>query len=611
MADEALSLQEISPEVQMLRLNNEAGYNYQFRRYEDWNENYDFYRGHPPVNRLIQRQTVHIPLMKLSIRTLLKDVDDMPVLYFENLDNDKQAEMFKNDYWEWTVKQNNMTVQDIVDKKQVFLYGRSFDQWQIIDGKVTMTIQDPVDIRVDRYCNPYDIDSARFLIHTNIFIPLSSLKLNPDYDQDQIEELEMWYATQQGLIKAAENETAMQAKEKKLADLGVLDAYAPVLGETYVELSLHFVFRENESFTDTKGNTSKIEPQYYLYVLAEGYRILMKKPLEEVIGVTKDHFWRTHLPYVTWADDVERQDFWSDGVGDIIRTSNKIINVYFSQQVENRTLRSMGMQFYDQSVSADFRPQSMQPQAFGWYGLPGKPSEMLHRVDIPDLSDVTNDIEFLIGLNEKATGATATQEGAQTQRAVTLGEVQLLLSEAKSRIKGMSKFYTPAWERRGLLFTKLLEAAPEKLDIVTIHKKGLNTNNIYSREISPDDWRSKKGYNVKVWSQEEKDNRDSDGLQKLNAAKTVMPNNPKLQEIYERKLLEFANLTPQEINEIMQYEEQQQQAMLAMQGQGEGQGMMGMAGQPMQQGQQPPLPMPKPQLPTPQPQLPAKVAQAQ
>jgi len=33
--------------------------------------------------------------MKTAIRTLLKDVDDMPVIYFENLDNDKEAEMYK------------------------------------------------------------------------------------------------------------------------------------------------------------------------------------------------------------------------------------------------------------------------------------------------------------------------------------------------------------------------------------------------------------------------------------------------------------------------------------------------------------------------------------
>ena len=121
--------------------------------------------------------------MKQTIRTLLKDVDDMPVLYFENLDNDKQAEVFQNEYWKKVLELNKAELKDIMDKRQVFLYGRSFDQWQIVDGMIRWTIIDPEDILVDRYMDPSDIDSSRFLIHTHIFVPLSSLELNKDYDQ--------------------------------------------------------------------------------------------------------------------------------------------------------------------------------------------------------------------------------------------------------------------------------------------------------------------------------------------------------------------------------------------------------------------------------------------
>jgi hypothetical protein len=33
-----------------------------------------------------------------------------------------------------------------------------------------------------------------------------------------------------------------------------------------------------------------------------------------------------------------------------------------------------------------------------------------------------------------------------------------------------------------------------------------------------------------------------------------MPDNPKLDEVYKRKLVEFADLTPDEVSEIMEYE---------------------------------------------------------
>src|SRR3990167_8450202 len=167
-------------ELQSLLNIKEEGFNYQQRRKENWRENYELYRDNVQTNRLLQRQSVNIPLMKTILRTLLKDVDDMPVIQFENLDNDKQAELLQNEHWKTTLEQNNAEIQDVVDKKQDFFKGRTFDSWQVEDGKIKFDIEDPEDILVDRFMNPYDIDSSRFLIHTHIFRPLSSLKRNPD-----------------------------------------------------------------------------------------------------------------------------------------------------------------------------------------------------------------------------------------------------------------------------------------------------------------------------------------------------------------------------------------------------------------------------------------------
>jgi len=319
--------------------------------------------------------------------------------------------------------------------------------------------------------------------------------------------------------------------------------------------------------------------------------IIMKKPLEELIGKTEDDFWRTHYPYNSWASDLERQDWYSDAVADVVRTSNKVLNSWLSQLVENRTLRNFGMHYFDSTMTAEgFMPQTFNPIPWGWYGVPGKPSEVLQKVDIPDLSESLDEMKFLIEINEKATGAVATQQGAPVERNITLGEVQLALGEAKERIKGMSKFYTQAWKERGLMFLKLIEAAPEKLDAVKIYKKGRSTSDIYSREISPKDWMTKAGYQTKVWSQDEKRAQDTESLQKMNAIKVFMPNNPKVDEIYIRKLLEFGDLTPEEINEIMEYERQAREQMLN-QPQPMLEGQPGQPGQPVQQGQ--PLPAPQ------------------
>lgn len=550
---------QLSPEVLMLRNNKQDGYDYRQRRHAEWDENYELSRDRVHVNRFNQRQMVTLPVMKQTQRTLLAQIDDMPVLYFEDLGNDKDREIFKNEYWKYTQEQNDMEIQDVVDKKQVFHFGRSFDQWQIMSGKVVQTICDPMDIEVSRYVNPYNIHSSRFLIHNHIFMPLETIKENDDYNEDEVQKLEMWFTTEQGIIKSATNRQMLQEKNQKLADMGVQNIDTPTLGETYVELSLHFVYRKEE------GDD---EEQIYMYVECEDMHIIMKKPLEEVIGITEDHFWRNHYPYVTWADDVERQDFWSDGIADIVRMPAKIINSWFSQEVENRTLQNFNMHYYASDMEG-FNPQSFEPTPWGWYPIPlgthGSIEEILKTVDVKKLDGNLEDMNYVISMTEKATGSTPTLQGAATENKITLGEVQLALGQAKQRIKGISKFYNKAWADRGLIFVKLIEAAGDKLEPVKIYKKGRNTDNIYAKEISYKDWKSKVGYRCKVWSQDDKNEHDQMSLQKWDAARQNMPGNPVLEEIYKRKLVEFAGATPDEIKSIMDFEKQRMNAMQSMQ----------------------------------------------
>jgi hypothetical protein len=545
-----------NPKLEVLKLNKESGFNYRERRHDDWLDNYTLGRDKVVINRLTQRQSVNLPLMKMTLKTILKDMDDMPVLEFEELNNEKDKEVFYNEYWKYTGEKNQFELQDIVDKKQEYYFGRTFDQWQIVDGGIKMTVQDPMDILVDRYMNPFDLHSSRFLIHTNIFTTLSELEKNPDYDKDAIKRLKLYYGTAQGLVKSAANAQLLQDKNEKLSEMGVQDIIDPVLGETYVILTLHFVY-------DKKKDSN--EEELFLKVEVDDMEILLDKPLEEIIGVTEDHFFQNHFPYVTWAGDLERQDFWSDGTADMVRTPNKVANTWFSQLVENRTLRNLNMNLFDSTLEG-FVPQSWQPQAWGMYGIPvpagGKIDDVFRQLPVQDLTDSLDEMNFLIQMLEKGTGATPTQQGVKTPGQVTLGEVELTLGEAKERVKGASKFYTQAWKDRGLMFIKLLEAGGDKIDAVTVYKKGRNTDNIYSREISPEDWKSEAGYRCKVWSQDERNAENSDALQRANAAKTVMPDNPVVDDVYKRKVLEFADFSPDELNEAIAFEQEKRMMMM-------------------------------------------------
>ncbi|MDE1866720.1 MAG: hypothetical protein KGI08_03290 [Thaumarchaeota archaeon] len=571
--------------IALLRINKESAFWFRRRRHPDWNDNYTLFRDKIQLNRLTQRQSVNIPLMKYSLKTLLKDIDDAPMLYFSNLDNDDQAEVFFNEYWKHVKDESKTTIQDIVDKMQVLLYGRSFKALNIINGLFTWEVVAPEDILIDRFVNPANIDSARFICREHIYKPLSSLTTNPIWDVAAVKQLQERYAGAKGIVQTEQNYLDWIERQKKLQALGDIYAFNPILGETYVELNEWQI----KMFDPRIG-----EDRIHYVVTADATEILFHDLLENVIGDTRDHYWRNHFTISSWASEVDRTDVWSDGVADTLRTPNKIANAWFSQLVENRTLRSFGMNIFNSSLSEEgFAPQTLEPIPWGWYGIPvpegSKLGDVYQHLELPDLEDSKADIEFLLQICEKASAATTFQQGESAPQTITLGEVQLLLKNAQERVKAMAVFYTDSWKEFGVKFTKLLEASPHLLDAVRIHKKGRLTNKNYTAVISPKDYLTNEGYEVQVEMMSEKESNDQDALQWLNASKAAMPGNQIVDETYKRKLLERAKLTPDQIVEALKQDKQQQ--TLQQQAAANPQAMLGAGGTPGAAGQQPGAPV--------------------
>jgi hypothetical protein len=558
-----------------LRINKEGWFKFRMRRQPDWIDNYTMYRDKVQLNRLTQRQSVNIPLIKSSIKTLLKDIDDPPMLYFSDINNDDQQEVFYNEYWNANSKENELVIKDIVDKRQVLLYGRSFKFMNIIDGKFFWEVVAPDDVLVDRYVDPSDIDSARGICREHIYKPLASLKTNPKLDTAAVDGLEQFMATELGLIKAQENSYDWVLKQKAAASLGVIDAFAPILGETYVELNEFYIKEFNK-------NTGRDEITYV--ITAEDMEVLYSAPLEECIGDTSDNFWTTHYPATTWGDETERADFWSDGVADALRTLNKVLNAWFSQLVENRTLRNFGMNYFNSSLTEEgFTPQTFEPVPWGWYPIPagesGKLGDQIMHVDIPDLADTLEHMNFVLTMAQQVSAATTTQQGTTQEPGpqITLGEVQLALKNAEDRVKAMKVYYNASWEDFGLKYTKMLEAAADILDDMVIVKKGRLTKKNYAKNVSPSQWFQKLAYKCEVRMKDDVQSQIADSLQKLQYSKTLMPANKALDSIIKKKSLDFANLSTSEEEEVMKEDEQQQQAMAATP-----QPQMGAGGQPGQ-----------------------------
>lgn len=554
--------------IDKLTVNKETAFKHRRRRHFDWTDNYMLYRDKVMLNRLTQRQSVNIPLIKSSIKTLLKDVDDPPILYFANLENNDEAENAFNEHWKYSGQYNHLVMKDIVDKRQVMLFGRSFKMQNIVGGRHSWEIVDPQDILIDRYVDPSDIDSARYVIREHMYMPLSSLMNDPKLDNNAVRRIQAYLGTNAGLVKAQENQLDWVEKQRREASLGVIDAFMPILGETYVELNLWW-FKEFDK-------KSKEDDMKFL-ITAEDMDLLYSARNEDCIGQTQDHYWASHTPLSTWGDETERTDFWSDGVADTLRTLNKILNSWFSQMIENRTMRNFGMTYFNSSLAEEgFTPQTFEPVPWGWYPIPagqnGKLADQIMPVEIPDLKDTMEQINFIMQIAQQASAATTFQQGVQPEgQQVTLGEVQLLLQNAQQRVQAMGVYYTECWKDFGLKFAKLMEAAGDMIDPLQIVKSGRLTKKKYAKMISPKDWYAKQGYKVEVLMKKDMENKTANDLQKLQYAKSLLPMNMALDKIQKRKSLEFADLEANEIEEVLKEDEQAhaQQPMLPQLGTGQ------------------------------------------
>jgi len=439
-----------------------VAFEYQKRRHDDWNENYLLYRGQVSLNRLTQRQEIVIPLMKETIRTILSRIDDQPDVAFENRSDNQDSEILVNEMFEQFKIENHVGLIDRTDKKQVLLYGRSTKKLNWVKGGIGLELKDPFDVLVDPKTVPYDIDTARFIVEANIQKPLAEVLVNEKYNKDARNNLRARYSNPENqttgeLIKPANTEQ-LEARNERLDDLGVDMLEGVESADIMLALDQYFTY-----IWDKKQK----EYVKYVVLVAEDSEILTCKTLKEVLGV--DEFW----PFDSWADDLEATDYYSDSAGDVLRQPNKVANAWLSQEIENRTLANFGMNFYDSTVEG-FEPQSFSPRPFGWYPLPGKPSEVFERVNIQPFPGNLKAIEFVIGLAEKATASSAVEKGTVSAEKRTLGEIEIAVGKAQERINSMQAFYKKSWERIARKWLAIMEANTSEKSKVTLYKKGFD-----------------------------------------------------------------------------------------------------------------------------------------
>ena len=537
-----------SPEQDLIdRLNSEKEIARSFaeRRHENWNDNYELYRNKVKTNRLTQRQAVNIPLMKETVKTLLSKIDDPPSVEWKELGGDREKEIYLQEKWNNDFDKLNFEGIDIQDKKTALLYGRAFKKLNFIKDEFKVYPLDIFDIVIDPIIDPLDIETARFLVHQNIFKTLRQILADKRYSQEAKNELKKYLTTSEAIIQSGGNKEELEKKQERLLVMGVdktdFDEFSA--GDILVNLSEHY----------TKlWNPKKKDFEWYICVNADDKVLLLKESLGDLLGID-------FLPFVSWGEDVETQDIWSDGPADLVRTPNKILNVWFSQMLENRTLKNFQMHWYDATIQG-YTPQTYEPGPGRMLPAPGKPSEVIMPVDVSGLEDTLTQIDFLIKLIERGTAATAIEKGISEKKQITLGEVEMLVGKAMERTLSMAKFYRRSWQELAMKWYKIREANESDNSKVTLYKTSAK-GDIWSKDIYGRDWKSKKGFKAIVQSTSEQEEEKTKGMQRLFFIKNQFPDNPALVKIIQKRSLELIDLTPEEIKEIEEYEKKKIEMM--------------------------------------------------
>lgn len=538
-----------TPLLVKLKSEKKSANDLQFRKHADWDDNYDLYRNKVKTNRLTQRQAVNIPLMKETVKTLLSKIDEMPKVEWKELGGDEDKEILFQEIWDMSAKDNKLELVDVIDKKNVLLYGISTRKLNL-GGKTGIKIDalDVYDVVFDPLMSVSDVESARFIIHQNIFRSVREILANERYTKEGRDSLMVYADAPPGIVQSAENRKKWEEKIQRLKDMGVQhDEFQRFAGgDRIVNLTEHFT---------TEWNIKMLEFERRVVVYADEAVELLNEKLVDAIGVD---FW----PFVTWTEDPESTDIYSDSVADLVRTPNKIINVWASQMIENRTLKNFQMHWF--LPVQGYQPQTYTPGP--GVMLPAPPGDDIRKtimpVEVSGLDDTLEAINWITQIVERGTGATAIEKGEPESGTQTLGEIEILVGKAMERSIGMAKFYRIAYYELCTKWAKMLDANAPK--ILKLYKKG-RSGKLYMEKVYASDWQSEEGYEPVISSSSEQEQNEIKTIQKWQFVMKSHPNNLALRKIALKRELELLDLSPDELKQVEEDERRQQEAATQVQ----------------------------------------------
>ncbi len=191
--------------------------------------------------------------------------------------------------------------------------------------------------------------------------------------------------------------------------------------------------------------------------------------------------------------------------------------------------------------------------------------DILSHIEVPELPERLNEMNFIKEMVQSATASTAPVEGDGQEGTQTLGEIQMLLKQATDRIEASSPFYKQYWLDIGEKFAAIVNANSQLLADTKLYKKS-PSGKFWEKNLKAKEMKSAKGYKCKVSSKADNEADSLKTINKLQTAAMQFPGNVPFQMIYQKRLIDWVGLSPEEEKEVLDFQEHMPPPMLGAPG---------------------------------------------
>lgn len=398
---------------------------YRQRREHDWLTIDDLYYGKKKKS-LVTRANIHVPKMQGTIETYISKIDDEPFIMFDAMEegDTPKAERL-NALIRRDMSTGDWALKDVLGKKQGALYGRAiYKKWSTNEDGFTdfFDVVDVLDFLIDPMAGGLTpIENARHMGHDNIVRSKFDLSDASIYDQEAVERI----ATK--LLSDPQVDNSFASTQKRRQALGLSNAV--MVNDDSIKLV--------EWYTIFEG------VWYYNLMSVKAQDSVRLVPLSEV-------FPSEERPFSTWAPYPRVSEFWTPGVGELVKEPNIVQNVILSQILDNNAYRNYGMKVYDATKVEN--PDDLTPKPMGKIPVSGKPQDIVMQLQFPTLENAVATYGLVERIYDKETGINENAKGQPNSKRMSATEFAGILDQTADRFFAANKTYRHALRRIALLY---------------------------------------------------------------------------------------------------------------------------------------------------------------